>query len=99
MMELSKPDQVGFYLLAALFHLEEEKKGLIHGLNKIQIFALNTWGETLSLRGLVTSKRFLVENELIEERVLGYMITGLGIEYLQFHRPNLASQCAMVDSV
>lgn len=94
----STSDEIGFYLLGALAHLKQEKSGVaVFGLSQVQEWAKNYWKCELSLLQAVRSKQWLVDNELIEERVLGYAITELGIEYLAYHLPDFLPVAPLYD--
>lgn len=86
-MKLSEPTQEGFYLLGALAHLGLQKEVKVHGLMQVHAWITQHWNIECKLIELVRSRPWLLENELIEERPLGYSVTDLGLEYLKYKQP------------
>lgn len=86
-MQTSQLSQAGFYLLGALVHLRQGKVVKVHGLLQLQSWIAEHWHVECAMIELVQAKRWLVENELAEERPLGYVVTELGCEYLEYKLP------------
>lgn len=75
-------------LLGALWHLNRASSSAISfGLQSVISETQLQWEVPLTMVEVVQAKRWALENDLIDDRGVGYTINTLGEEYLRFKKP------------
>ncbi|MFZ3031465.1 MAG: hypothetical protein WA082_00320 [Candidatus Moraniibacteriota bacterium] len=85
------------YILGALAHLVSEGGAMIFGLVHVQDKIKSLWQTDITLREIVGAKKWLLDNELIEDCGIGYSLNELGEEYLRFKLPEFLPLPPMPD--